>query len=593
MTMGEQHKLTCVTVFGPSSPTRLRHEIENAARAAGFDLDDHTLSTNVDLDRPHPQVELVGAIAASDCLVIDLSYLPQSFYYHIGMAHAAGKRIVLLVESGKQLDLPPIIKSLNVLTYRTDPNRFNIQPARIRAAFQLPIHAPVFGASPLIDVDWDRLEAREAENLCLELLTQLGYRKVDWSKEAREIDIVAELPKKDPDGYEYKELWLVSISPNSKEIPLEILFDDPEYFMRRVLRPSVREDFALAYSGMTFLVVSLNDDDEVRRYFERYSTADHRRYRSPHGSDYVRTRIWDRTYLTSMVRQFPSLAYKYFSDEAQSAKYRKSREELNDENLRLANGLARTIAELEEERNRRASAERDAAWKDISFAAAHKIGNPVSAIDIVLDSLRMRIRDAKSQEALSIVDNIEASVDKAQGIVDQFKSLTRAQDIEIRPFKLLPLLIALRDSVATSGVSCTVTCDPDIEVCGDIDRLTECFDELVANSMLWFDKPTRGITIAVISDPGNPPDTRHSYVLIDYQDNGPGIKVENKGRIFNAFFTTRDQGTGLGLALVIRMIEGQDGYIREIGRPGKGAEFEIYLPIATEKIEPTLPGLIE
>jgi len=71
--------------------------------------------------------------------------------------------------------------------------------------------------------------------------------------------------------------------------------------------------------------------------------------------------------------------------------------------------------------------------------------------------------------------------------------------------------------------------------------------------------------------------------LIRYKDNGAGVSVENKGKIFEAFFSTYPHGTGLGLALVRRILEGHAGRIMERGVPGEGADFEIYLPIA----EPT------
>ena len=48
----------------------------------------------------------------------------------------------------------------------------------------------------LFVVDWERLSREDVENLCLELLTQMGFRQVAWEKETPEIDLVAELPKK-------------------------------------------------------------------------------------------------------------------------------------------------------------------------------------------------------------------------------------------------------------------------------------------------------------------------------------------------------------------------------------------------------------
>jgi hypothetical protein len=80
-------------------------------------------------------------------------------------------------------------------------------------------------------------------------------------------------------------------------------------------------------------------------------------------------------------------------------------------------------------------------------------------------------------------------------------------------------------------------------------------------------------------------DTSKHYTLIQFKDNGPGVPLENKVRIFDAFFTTRHHGTGLGLALVRRIIEGHGGIILESGRPGDGANFEIYLPDSGETLQ--------
>ncbi len=81
-------------------------------------------------------------------------------------------------------------------------------------------------------------------------------------------------------------------------------------------------------------------------------------------------------------------------------------------------------------------------------------------------------------------------------------------------------------------------------------------------------------------------DSAVSYALIHFRDNGSGVPFENKGRIFEAFFSTYAHGTGLGLALVRRIVEGHAGRITESGVPGEGADFEIYLPVAESKAIP-------
>lgn len=266
------------------------------------------------------------------------------------------------------------------------------------------------------------------------------------------------------------------------------------------------------------------------------------------------------------------------------SKFRKTPEELYRENVDLTNRQTVLITSLEDEKNKRVRAERDAIWKDISFSAAHKIGNPLFAIETNLDPLQKRITEERPEEATQVVGSIRTSVEKAKAIVDQFKSLTRAQEITLVNTPLRPILEDACRTAETKGVTCEVDCKPDISVSGDPNRLQECFDELAFNSTHWFDKPQKVIQVQVIAPAPAPlpasVDSSQRYALVHFKDSGAGVALENKSKIFDAFFTTRDHGTGLGLALVRRIIEGHGGSIFESGIPGQGADFEIYLPLA-------------
>jgi signal transduction histidine kinase len=283
------------------------------------------------------------------------------------------------------------------------------------------------------------------------------------------------------------------------------------------------------------------------------------------------------------VQQFPQLGYKYFSDEGRSqSKYRKTPEELYQENVDLAERQAKLISDLTEEKNKRVRAERDAVWKDISFSAAHKIGNPIFAIETNLEPLKKRVFEGRAKEAIDVISRIGVSVEKAKGIVNQFKSLTRAQEIKPVSVLLRPILEDACRTARDQGVVCEIICPDDLRIPADPERLSECFDELVANALHWFDKPERQIHVRV-AQPASPPlseglDSSVEYTLIQFGDNGRGVDLSNKSRVFDAFFTTQEHGTGLGLALVRRIVEGHGGAIFETGVPGQGAEFEVYLP---------------
>jgi CheY-like chemotaxis protein len=81
------------------------------------------------------------------------------------------------------------------------------------------------------------------------------------------------------------------------------------------------------------------------------------------------------------------------------------------------------------------------------------------------------------------------------------------------------------------------------------------------------------------------------YVRISIQDSGVGIPPENLGKIFDPYFTTKEQGSGLGLATSHSIIKKHGGYITVESLPGKGTTFYIYLPAAARRDEPNqMPG---
>ncbi len=540
---------------------------------------------------------LMGVLAQSDCIVADLTNRNPNVHFELGIAQAMGKAVFPLVRIDAFDQIPFDLRDMQAIAYEPSPagllhlstqitrhlDEFRHSPRKAQFASGGRVSTPFF-------IDWDRLDLSDAENLCRELLSQLGLRRLDWFKGSREFDLIAEYPRKDPDGFEYRELWVVSMGRNiPTEMFLGLADDDIELFVHRALRGDER--FERMWSGdenisVTLLLIALKETthpEEFEMIRERLS----RRSRTSRYPFSIRVRLWDREYLTTLVQQFPNIGYKYFSDEARShSKFRKGPEELYEENLVLSERLATTNAELEDEKNRRVRAERDAVWKDISFSAAHKIGNPIFAIETDLDPLAKRIAEDRKEEAVEVVANIRGAVEKAKSIVDQFKSLTKAQEVKPVPTLLRPILEDCCKVPKAQNVECRIECPQDVRVVGDPDRLAEVFDELASNALHWLDKSKKEIkvevTIPELSALPAAVDSDRKYALVRFRDNGPGVSFENKSRVFEAFFSTYDHGTGLGLALVRRIIEGHGGVILESGIPGKGADFEIYLPLAED-----------
>lgn len=250
----------------------------------------------------------------------------------------------------------------------------------------------------------------------------------------------------------------------------------------------------------------------------------------------------------------------------------------------LASHAAIAINNAAKLESRQKRLERDAVWKDISSSASHALGNPIFAMETNLNPLERRIKEGRTEEAIAVLDSIRASVEKTKKIVDRFKLFARTQSIQFKPVQLLSVLSDAKALAESQGVGWEVECPADLYILGDRDRLTECFDELTTNAIYWFDKPDRRISISVVNPPLGPlppsiADDK-AFILIHFRDNGAGILPQQKDRIFDLFFTSRDRGTGIGLAFVRRVIEAHAGAIFETGTSEQGADFEVYLPTA-------------
>jgi signal transduction histidine kinase/putative methionine-R-sulfoxide reductase with GAF domain len=267
--------------------------------------------------------------------------------------------------------------------------------------------------------------------------------------------------------------------------------------------------------------------------------------------------------------------------------------EIDPATIPIAETIAHMAAMTIENDRLRADAElksRYAAWKDVAFNAAHRLGNPVDAVDNFLVTLTTKIKEGKDEEALRISTYIDNSVEEAKKVIDRMKSLSREQEISPRPAELMPLINTACKVAQLQGVHVQFgeVMDPRL-VMIDPERMVECLNELVANSLHWMDKPDKKITVCIEKiENDRLPDTldkNREYLRVTFGDNGCGVPLENKNEIFAPLFTTRyPDGAGIGLYHVQRVVEGCGGSVSEVGEPGaRGALFEIYLPVAADR----------
>jgi signal transduction histidine kinase len=109
----------------------------------------------------------------------------------------------------------------------------------------------------------------------------------------------------------------------------------------------------------------------------------------------------------------------------------------------------------------------------------------------------------------------------------------------------------------------------------DRQRIHEAFWNLATNA---FQSMPQGGTVEL----GAKANKEKTQVIVQISDTGEGIPVENLGRIFDYYFTTKEKGMGLGLPLVHKIIQEHGGAIEVESTAGKGTTFRITLPIPKE-----------
>ena len=220
--------------------------------------------------------------------------------------------------------------------------------------------------------------------------------------------------------------------------------------------------------------------------------------------------------------------------------------------------------------------ERLSAMGNLSAAVAHEVRNPLNAISMGLQRLKMEFQPAEDNDQYSrLTELMLGEAHRLNSIVEQFLSLARPVEIKAEALpvpEILKELAALQESHAReSSVQIRVITAPNLPpLSADPSHLTQVLLNLMLNGLQAM--PAGGtLTLEAKTSNGN--------FIIAVSDTGSGIAADNLRRIFEPYFTTSANGTGLGLAISRRIIEDHGGKITVTSEVGQGARFEISLPL--------------
>lgn len=261
----------------------------------------------------------------------------------------------------------------------------------------------------------------------------------------------------------------------------------------------------------------------------------------------------------------------------------------------LMNAFNNMADRLDENRKRLIQTEKIAAWQEIGRYLAHEIKNPLTPIRTSITNLKLCLEKAPDRFAEIFPESSKSileEVEKLKRLADEFSRFARLPSPSFQTADLNDVIRKTLLLYSDSGVQIEFFPATVPVVSADTEQMSQVIHNLVQNAIQASsdcggrDHPEAGnegtasapspLAYAIRITTSHDPSTRE--VIMGIEDRGSGMNEEVKRQIFTPYFTTRKTGTGLGLAVVHRIISDHKGSIFVYSNPGEGTRFEIHLP---------------
>jgi signal transduction histidine kinase len=240
----------------------------------------------------------------------------------------------------------------------------------------------------------------------------------------------------------------------------------------------------------------------------------------------------------------------------------------------------RHIAGLQAMQERLHHAERLSSLGKLGAGVAHEIRNPLNAISMAAQRLQRDFapeEEGKKESFDRITHIVRDEIRRLNGIVEDFLSLSRSNRMDFRRQPIVDLLERIvflaREEAQARGVPIEKQWStPAPLIAMDAGKMEQAILNIVRNAM----ESVSGEGCVTISCEKG----RKNWTSIKIKDSGAGIPAGEEKRIFDPFYTTKENGVGLGLAIAHEIILAHGGEIRVTSAEGKGTTVEILLPLA-------------
>jgi PAS domain S-box-containing protein len=243
----------------------------------------------------------------------------------------------------------------------------------------------------------------------------------------------------------------------------------------------------------------------------------------------------------------------------------------------------RVEAELLRQSTALAQIARVSTMGELAASVAHQLNQPLGAILANAETLEFLLEQdtLALDEVRAVVAAIRSDDDRASEVIRRIRALFAKHEMELQPVDLSALVLEVEQLVgkdaAVRGVSLAVELTPGrLEVSGDRIHLQQALLNLIVNAMdAVAPEPPEKRRILVRTR--STPEGQAELAVID---SGQGIELDQLARLFEAFYTTKPHGMGMGLSIARTIVEAHRGRIWAENDPSGGATFCILLPMA-------------
>jgi nitrogen fixation/metabolism regulation signal transduction histidine kinase len=247
-----------------------------------------------------------------------------------------------------------------------------------------------------------------------------------------------------------------------------------------------------------------------------------------------------------------------------------------DEIGALVKNYNKKLDELEEAARQLTISERESAWRDVAKQVAHEIKNPLTPMKLSVQHLLRTFNPEKEdskERLIRVLESLIEQIDALSHIADEFSNFAKMPPPDFAEMDLLPVIQNVM-AIYQQETNAKIELETDLKethVLADREQMVRVFNNLIKNAIQAIPSDKNGeIRIRI--------DAEKENYKIRISDNGIGMEQSQLNRIFVPYFTTKSNGSGLGLAMVKQIIENHNGTITAESAIGTGSCFHLLIP---------------